>query len=77
MRRATRRKLFAILRKSLTASSPLPSLAGGAILGHCVATGMAVLGGSFISRYLSERVIGIVGGVLFLVFALTTALGLY
>ena len=32
---------------------------------------MAVLGGSFISRYLSERVIGIVGGVLFLVFALT------
>ena len=38
---------------------------------------MAVLGGSFISKYLSERVIGIVGGVLFLIFALTTALGLY
>ena len=36
-----------------------------------------VLGGSFISRYLSERVIGIVGGVLFLAFAATTAVGLF
>ena len=71
MRRAIRRQFGAIFRRLF------PSLAGGAILGHCVATGMAVLGGSFISRYLSERVIGIVGGVLFLVFALTTALGLY
>ena len=76
MRRATRRNSFA-LRRHFPTAFPFPSLAGGAILGHCVATGMAVLGGSFISRYLSERVIGIVGGVLFLVFALTTALGLY
>lgn len=58
------------------AGSPF-SVAGGAILGHCCATGLAVLGGSFISRYLSERVIGIVGGILFLVFAATTALGLF
>jgi len=49
----------------------------GAIAGHCVATGMAVLGGSFISKYLSERVIGFVGGALFLVFAFTTAIGLF
>ena len=74
MRRAIRRnsaQFGAIFRRLF------PSLPGGAILGHCVATGMAVLGGSFISKYLSERVIGIVGGVLFLIFALTTALGLY
>lgn len=58
------------------AGNPFGVCAGG-ILGHCVATGMAVLGGSFISKYLSERVIGIVGGVLFLVFALTTALGVF
>jgi len=56
--------------------NPFGVCAGG-IVGHCLATGMAVLGGSFISKYLSERVIGIVGGVLFLVFALTTALGLF
>ncbi|KAL3893515.1 MAG: hypothetical protein SGPRY_014177 [Prymnesium sp.] len=58
------------------AGNPLGVCAGG-ILGHCAATGMAVLGGSFISKYLSERVIGVVGGVLFLVFALTTAIGLF
>jgi len=52
-------------------------VAFGAIAGHCAATGMAVLGGSFISKYLSERVIGFVGGGLFLVFALTTAVGLF
>ena len=68
---------FGAIRRNFPTASSLLSLPGGAILGHCVATGMAVLGGSFISRYLSERVIGIVGGVLFLVFALTTALGLY
>ncbi|KAL1518701.1 hypothetical protein AB1Y20_002988 [Prymnesium parvum] len=58
------------------AGNPFGVCAGG-IVGHCAATGMAVLGGSFISKYLSERVIGIVGGVLFLVFALTTAIGLF
>lgn len=30
----------------------------GAIIAHCIATGGAVLGGSFISKYLSEKVIG-------------------
>ncbi len=58
------------------AGNPFGVAAGG-IAGHCLATGMAVLGGSFISRYLSERAIGIVGGVLFLVFAATTAIGLF
>jgi putative Ca2+/H+ antiporter (TMEM165/GDT1 family) len=49
----------------------------GGTLGHCCATGLAVLGGSFISKYFSERVIGLVGGTLFLVFAFTTAFGLF
>lgn len=48
----------------------------GAIIAHCIATGGAVLGGSFISKYLSEKVIGFIGGGLFLVFALTTFAGL-
>ena len=37
----------------------------------------AVLGGSFISKYTSEKTVGLVGGTLFLLFALTTALGTF
>ena len=58
------------------AANPYGVFLGGTA-GHCIATGMAVLGGAFISKYLSERVIGIVGGVLFIVFAITTALGIF
>jgi len=58
------------------AQNPFGVFLGGTA-GHCIATGLAVLGGSFISKYLSERVIGIVGGVLFLAFALSTAVGLF
>ena len=49
----------------------------GATAGHWLAPGIAVLSGSFISQYFSERVIGIIGGVLFLIFALTTFIGLF
>ena len=57
------------------AANPFGVFLGGTA-GHCLATGMAVLGGSFISKYLSERVIGVIGGVLFLAFALSTDIGL-
>jgi putative Ca2+/H+ antiporter (TMEM165/GDT1 family) len=49
----------------------------GAVAAHAVATGGAVLGGAFISKYLSEKTIGYIGGSLFLVFALTTAFGVF
>lgn len=58
------------------AANPYGVFLGGTA-GHCIATGMAVLGGAFISKYLSERVIGIVGGVLFIIFAATTAFGVF
>jgi len=58
------------------AANPFGVALGGTF-GHCLATGLAVIGGSFISKYFSERVIGIVGGVLFIFFALTTFIGLF
>jgi len=52
-------------------------VAVGACFGHGLATGIAVVGGAFISKYVSEKGISLIAGVLFLVFALTTALGLF
>jgi len=58
------------------AANPFGVFLGGTA-GHCLATGMAVLGGSFISKYLSERVIGLIGGFLFIAFAISTAVPLF
>lgn len=44
----------------------------GAIGGHGFATGIAVLGGSYLGKYLDEKVVQYVGGSLFLVFAAAT-----
>lgn len=49
----------------------------GAILGHGLATSIAILVGGTISKYVSEKGISLFAGVLFLVFALTTALGVF
>ncbi|XP_050221672.1 GDT1-like protein 1, chloroplastic [Mercurialis annua] len=53
------------------ASSPL-GVIGGALAGHGTATLIAVLGGSLLGTFLSEKVIAYTGGVLFLVFAAIT-----
>lgn len=63
--------------------SPLPppphiaGVAGGAILAHALATLIAVVGGAMLSKHISERTVGILGGTLFLVFAAATVFGFF
>ena len=52
------------------------SVALGSIFGHAIATSVAVIGGAYIAKYISEKILGYVGGGLFLLFAITTAIGL-
>lgn len=58
------------------AQSPI-GVAGGAIVGHTVATVIAVIGGAALADKISERTVNIIGGTLFIVFALATVLGFY
>lgn len=62
---------------ALSAAQNPVSVAGGAIAAHAAATGLAVSGGAVIAKYLSEKIIGIIGGTLFIVFAITTAFGIF
>ncbi|GLC45369.1 hypothetical protein PLESTB_000315100 [Pleodorina starrii] len=52
-------------------------VAVGAIGGHAIATGIAVLGGGIASKYVSERTVNIVSGLLFLLFAAATAFSMF
>ncbi|XP_010666469.2 protein PAM71-homolog, chloroplastic [Beta vulgaris subsp. vulgaris] len=52
-------------------------VASGAIMGHLVATSIAVLGGAFLAKYISEKLVGYLGGVLFLLFAVATFFGYF
>ncbi|XP_044499779.1 protein PAM71-homolog, chloroplastic-like [Mangifera indica] len=52
-------------------------VASGAIAGHLLATSIAVLGGALLADYISEKLVGHIGGVLFLVFAVATFFGVF
>eukprot|EP00891_Asterochloris_glomerata_P001528 jgi/Astpho2/1528/e_gw1.00026.67.1_t len=41
----------------------------GAVLGHCICTGTAVLGGRLIAQRISQQTVALCGGTLFLLFA--------
>ena len=58
------------------AQSPL-GVALGASVGHLVATLIAVVGGALLSEKISERQVGITGGILFIVFAVATLAGVF
>lgn len=58
------------------AQSPV-GVAGGAILGHVIATAIAVVGGAALSERISEKTVGLIGGALFIVFAAATLLGVF
>lgn len=58
------------------AKSPLGVIVGG-VTGHLVASVIAVVGGSFLGKFISERNARLIGGVLFFVFAALTVFGIY
>ncbi|KAJ7009999.1 hypothetical protein NC653_000649 [Populus alba x Populus x berolinensis] len=47
------------------------------LLGIWFATSIAILGGAFLANYISEKLVGYLGGVLFLVFAVATFFGFF
>jgi putative Ca2+/H+ antiporter (TMEM165/GDT1 family) len=57
---------------ALAAASDPAGVISGAVLGHGLATGIAVAGGSLLSNFISEVTAQYIGGSLFLVFAAAT-----
>jgi putative Ca2+/H+ antiporter (TMEM165/GDT1 family) len=62
---------------AFAASHPPVGVALGATLAHAVATAIAVASGSIASQYVSEKTIGYIGGVLFLIFSVLTFYGYF
>ncbi|KAK1395393.1 hypothetical protein POM88_014449 [Heracleum sosnowskyi] len=52
-------------------------VASGAIAGHLLATIIAIVGGAILAKYISEKLVGYLGGALFLVFAVATFFGVF
>lgn len=44
----------------------------GGLIGHAFCTGLAVIGGKMLAAKISERTVAIIGGLLFLVFGVTS-----
>ena len=57
---------------TLAAAHPPIGVITGAIVGHTASTGIAVIGGRLLADRISERTMSAIGGILFLIFAVTT-----
>lgn len=44
----------------------------GGLVGHAFCTGLAVIGGKMLAAKISERTVAIIGGLLFLIFGVTS-----
>lgn len=44
----------------------------GGLIGHAFCTGLAVIGGKMLASRISERMVAIIGGILFIVFSITS-----
>ncbi|WKX98573.1 hypothetical protein Q1695_013897 [Nippostrongylus brasiliensis] len=55
----------------LAARENIGGVISGGILGHAICTGIAVIGGKLVAQRISVRTVTIVGGIVFLIFALS------
>ncbi|KAJ1386762.1 hypothetical protein B484DRAFT_459931 [Ochromonadaceae sp. CCMP2298] len=60
---------------ALAASKNVYGVVLGGLIGHALCTGVAVIGGKMLASKISERSVAIVGGVLFLIFGVTSGGG--
>lgn len=58
------------------AKSPIGVIVGG-ISGHFIATLIAIIGGSYLGKFISEKTARLIAGVLFIVFAILTVFSIY
>ena len=57
----------------LAASTDVVGVTLGGILGHAICTGAAVIGGRQLSAHIDERMLSILGGLLFIAFGVHAA----
>lgn len=61
---------------ALAAARDLNGVIVGGVVGHGICTGLAVVGGRLLASSISEKAVALMGGILFIVFAILTATGI-
>lgn len=62
---------------ALAASRDLYGVIVGGIIGHAICTGLAVVGGRLLAARISERMVALCGGIVFVAFAIITGGGFF